>query len=234
MKMALPKQTLPIFELEVPSTQKKVKFRPFTVREEKALLQALEVGSESVMLNAAKEVISVCVPDIGNPDNLTFFDVEYIMTALRAKSVEESVTLELPCDTDPSHEKTRVMINLESLKVHRPEGHLKEIPLYDDVGVVMKYPTLKDLTTLENATGPELVRLCIDYVYSADEIFRAEDQTVEELTEFIDSLTKAQFDKIEDLFFKRMPYFEMVAKYKCRQCGTEHVKRFRGFSNFFG
>lgn len=230
----LPKQSLPIFELVVPSTKKKVKFRPFTVREEKVLLQALEVGDENVMLNAGIGVISACVPDIGDVNKLTLFDAEYILTAIRTKSVEESVTLDMPCDESEEHQKSRIMINLDALNVVYPEGHQTNIPLYDDVGIVMKYPTIGDIVELDKLSGVELVSACIDYIYTKDEIFKSEEQTAEELADFIDNLTKPQFAKIEDLFFKRMPYFEINVDYTCRDCGKKHQKHFRGFSSFFG
>lgn len=229
----LPKQQLPIFTLVVPSTGKKVKFRQFTVREEKMLIQAQSSDDLGVISNAVKEIITACVDGIKDVEQLALFDVEYIMTKLRAKSVGEAIDLNMPCEIDENHRRIPIRIDLEKVEVTIPKGHNKKVPLYNDVGVVMKYPTLSMLEEFETVDGVESIIMCIDYIYTQEEVFQSAEQTKEELTEFIQGLTKAQFDLIEETFFKTMPKFEYEFVYKCGECGHDHKKVIKGLSNFF-
>ena len=229
----LSRQSLPIFSLVIPSTKQKVSYRPFTVREEKILAQAQQSDDLDVIGNAIKEVIKLCITDIKNVDELALFDVEYIMTKIRSKSVGEYIDLNMSCDKVPSHNKTPVRVNLETIEVTVPEGHEKKIALYDDVGVVMKYPTIKDLQAFEEMDGLEATIACLDYIYTSEEVYYAKEQTKEELKEFFNNLTEKQILKIEENFFKKMPYLEYTIKYDCIECGHHHEKTIKGLSNFF-
>lgn len=230
--MSLPKQSLPIFNLTVPSTGKKVTYRQFTIREEKVMAQAKESDDLSVIKNAVIEVIKLCVPGIA-VDELSLFDVEYIVTKIRSKSVGERIDLNMLCDIDAAHRPIPARIDLEKAEVKFPEGHKKKIELFDGTGVVMRYPTISDLDAIEDMDLIDAVIMCIDYIYTADEIFYAKEQTKEELRDYIESLTEEQFEKIDDIFFRRMPVFEYELKYTCSDCGHEHKKLIKGLASFF-
>lgn len=231
--MTLPKQVLPIFTLKIPSTGKTVKFRQFTVREEKTMIQAQESEDIEVITNAVKEIILACVPDIKDINELALFDVEYIITKIRAKSVGEHVDLNMICDVDENHKRTPVVIDVEKIEVTFPENHSKKIDLYDDVGIVMKYPTLKHLKNMETFSGMDAIVSCVDYIYTADEMFHSEDHGKEELIEFLNSLTVSQIEKIETKFFDTMPAYKYDMKYMCVECGHVHEKTIKGLANFF-
>lgn len=231
--MSLPKQVLPIYTLKVPSTGKTVKFRQFTVKEEKAMILAKESEDVEVITNAVVEVIKSCVTGIEDVNALALFDIEYIITRLRAKSVSERIDLKMLCDVDEEHEKIPVMIDIEKIEVKFPEGHSKEIPLYDDVGIVMKYPSIGLMSSIGKMDGLELMLECIDYIYTKEEVYHAKDSTKEELLEFLNNLTQKQLDKIQETFFDKMPTYSHEVQYKCRECGHEHVKTIRGLASFF-
>lgn len=232
--MSLPKQQLPTYTTTIPSTGKKIKFRGFTVREEKILLLAKEEEDPDAIINAIKQILTGCILDPVDVDGMTMFDIEYLITHIRAKSVGEVIELSMPCDVDPSHSKTLVGVNIGQAKVQFPEGHATTIHLYDDVHIKMKYPTLKEISSLEKASGIDAIILCIDSIYTNEEVFDAREQTKEELAEFIESLTNKQLQQIQDKFVDKMPTFEHEFTYKCKTCGHEHVKIIKGMSNFFG
>lgn len=231
--MPLPKPQLPIFSLVIPSTEQKVTFRQFTVREEKVLIQAKEHDDITTMKNAIKQIISSCVTGIDNVDDLTLFDVEYILTKIRAKSVGEIVDLSMPCDADPKHERVSVRINLDAIKVTTPEGHSKTIELYDDVGVCMRYPSIDDVDKLEGLPEFDAIIMCLEYIYTGDEVFLIKEQTKEDVVEFLENLTQKQIEKIDEVFFRKMPEYKYEFKYTCPTCGHEHEKVIKGLSNFF-
>ena len=231
--MALPKQQLPIFSTTIPSTQQKIKFRGFTVKEEKSLLLAQESEDPDVIINAVNEILSACIQDKIDVLKLATFDVEYLMTHIRAKSVGETVKLRMPCDVDENHKRTLIEIDISQIKVKIPENHHKVIKLYDDVGVTMKYPTMQTIVDVENATGVDVIVMCLENIFTDEEVFPASEQTREEIMDFLDGLTKSQIEKIEKEFFETMPSFEFEFEYKCQECGTEHKKIIRGLNNFF-
>ena len=231
--MALPKQQLPIFSTVIPSTKQKIKFRGFTVKEEKSLLLAQESEDPDTIVNAVNEILSACIQDKIDVLNLATFDIEYLMTHIRAKSVGETVKLRMPCDVNPDHKRTNIEIDISKIEVRIPEGHSKVIKLYDDVGVTMKYPTIHTILEVEKATGLEVIAMCMENIFTSEEVFPAEEQTKEELMYFLEGLTKAQVEKIENEFFEKMPSFEFEFEYKCQDCGAEHKKIIKGLANFF-
>jgi hypothetical protein len=230
--MSLPKQILPIFSLTVPSTQKKVQYRQFTIKEEKIMAQAKESDDLEVIKNAVKEVIKLCVPSV-DVGTLSLFDVEYMITKIRAKSVGERIELNMLCDKDEKHRPIPAVVDLEKVEVKFPEGHSKKIELYQGTGVVMRYPTLNDLDAIEDMDIIDAVVMCIDQIYTTEEVYQAADQTKEELRDYVEGLTEAQFEKIEQTFFRKMPVFEYELQYKCLECGHEHKKMIRGLASFF-
>lgn len=223
-----------MFSLTVPSTKEQIQFRQFTVREEKALLQAEMSDDMRTMTNAVKETVLACTKGLKDVDSLTLFDLEFLITRIRAKSVGEKIDLNMKCDADETHPLIPVRVDLEGIEVTFPEGHDKKIHLYEDVGVVMRYPNLKNSHEFDDIDNFDAVVKCIESIYTDDEVFYAEDQTEAELKEFVESLTEAQLEKIKETFFDKMPSYQHVMKYTCKTCGHEHEKILKGLSSFFG
>ena len=229
----IPRQTLPIFPVTIPSTGKKTTFRQFTVREEKILMQAQESEDLQVMVNAIRETIKACVEGV-NLDELALFDVEYLITKIRSKSTSEVIELSLPCDADSTHPRIPVHLDLEKAEVVFPEGHNKTIELYEGSGVIMRYPTVDDIANLDGLDRVDAIAMLIESVFTPDEIYRASESTPAEIREYVESLTDAQLTKIKREFIDTMPRFEYTLKYKCFQCGHEHTRLVKGLANFFG
>lgn len=237
--MALPVANTPIYKLTIPSTGKTVSYRPFLVKEEKALMIAQQSEDPDTMISTLKSVIEACIQDKIKANELAIFDIEYIFTQLRAKSVGEIVELILKCDTcEDEKASVKYDIDLTKLKVNIPKEHNKTIPLFGDVGVVMKYPSLEMLRKLENLDGGdaeaifEIIQSCIDSVYDSQQMYSAKDHKPEEIRQFIDNLTQEQFMKLQQ-FFETMPKLEEQLNYKCPMCGKDHEKYVRGLEAFF-
>lgn len=238
--MALPVQAAPIHTLKIPSTGKEYKFRPFLVKEEKALLLAQQSEEPQVMVDTLKAVIQSCAKSSVDVEGLATFDIEYIFSQIRAKSVGESVELYFFCDTCEDKEKARakVEIDLTKLKVEVPEGHSKKVELFGDVGVVMKYPSIDIINKLDSMANEEvdlifdIVIECIDYIYQGEELFHAKEQSKKDLEDFINNLTQDQFGKVQK-FFETMPKLRQQVKYTCPVCNKNHDKLVEGLGNFF-
>ena len=237
--MALPSAATPKYKLVIPSLKKTVSFRQFLVKEEKALLIAQHSEDPDTMLDTLKAVIAACVTEKINVDDLALFDVEYIFAQLRAKSVGEIVELILKCDTCTDQLATvKYTIDLTKLSVNVPDDHDKKIPLFDDVGVIMKYPSFSMIKKMEGVNTDnidglfEVICMCIEAVYNSEEMFYAVDQTTEELHDFVNNLTQAQFKKLQR-FFDTMPKLEQRVMFTCPQCRKDHDKVIRGLDSFF-
>lgn len=242
--MALPMNATPVYTIQIPSTKKDFKFRPFLVKDEKALLIAQQSEDPTVMLDTVKEVIKACTnPKTPiNVEKLASFDIEYIFLQMRAKSVGEFVDLVFQCDEDhgEDNEKARatVRIDLTKVGVEFSENHTSKIELFGDVGVVMKYPNIETLKKLEQTNEDNIDQVfdivvdCIDYIYDRDEVFAAKDQSKEELIEFVNNLTSEQFERVQQ-FFQTMPSLKTWIDYKCPVCGKDHHKYMEGLQSFF-
>lgn len=240
--MALPTNASPIYTLEIPSTKKQFKYRPFTVKDEKALLMAQQSNDIGVMLDTVKDVIRVCAKNEIDVDNLASFDIEYIFLQMRANSIGELVEMIFSCDVDHGEDnaKARVQksINLFEAKVEQFGDHKNTIPLFNDVCVVMKYPTIDTLKKIEALTveNPEavfdIVIDCIDSIYDGDEVYPAHEQKREDLEEFVNNLTPKQYDDIIN-FTRSTPKLRVYVDYTCPVCGREHNKYLEGLASFF-
>lgn len=240
--MSLPLNATPVYSLKVPSTKKDFKFRPFLVKDEKALLIAQQSDDPVIMLDTVKDVIKNCSKSNIDVDALASFDIEYIFMQLRARSVGENVELMFQCDIDHGEENEKaistVVIDLASVKVEFPEKHDKKIVLFGDVGVVMKYPTIDTLKKLEQSAENDMDQIfdivvdCIDFIYEGDEIFMAKDQSKAELIEFLNNLTAEQFGMVQD-FFQTMPSLKVWVDYTCPVCSRAHHKYLEGLQSFF-
>lgn len=237
--MALPLSNTPIYNLTIPSMEKNVRYRPFLVKEEKALLVAQQSEDAVVMLDTLKNIIKSCVKDEIDVDSLATFDLEYIFTQLRAKSVGEVVELIFSCDTCTDEKaKVKIAFDLTKLKVEKDPKHSKNIPLFNDVGVIMKYPSIELINKLQGVVDNnvdqifEVVIDCMDSIYTGEEIFHAKEQSKAELMEFLENLTSEQFAKIQN-FFETMPKIRQDVEYNCPVCGKHHSKYLEGINSFF-
>ena len=240
--MALPFNTTPTYNVTIPSTQESIKYRPFLVKEEKALLIAQHSEDQIVMIDTLKNIIKSCTLDKINPDTLATFDIEYLFTQIRAKSVGENVDLLFPCDIDhgEDNEKAKVKITFDSTKINVeiPEGHNKKIELFDDVGVIMKYPSINIIKQLENVSIDDIeavfniISSSIDIIYNGSEMFHTKEQNKKDVVEFLENLTSNQFSKIQK-FFDTMPRLRQSVKYTCPVCSREHDKVLEGLDSFF-
>jgi len=237
--MALPVMATPTYELTIPSSKKKAKFRPFLVKEEKALLIAQQSEDENVMVDTLKSIVEACL--FGNVDveELAIFDLEYIFCQIRSRSVSELAEVNYKClnCNDPKG-KITIPIDLSKIEVKFEEGHASEIDLFEDVGVKMKYPSIdmiKKISTMDMTDTEAVFNIVVDSihsVYSNDNVYLAADQTREEIINFIDNLTKEQFDKIEQ-FFVTMPKFQHEIEWDCPHCRYHHKTIIQGLDNFF-
>jgi Zn finger protein HypA/HybF involved in hydrogenase expression len=237
--MALPMMKTPVYNITVPSSKKQVNFRPFLVKEEKALLIAQESEDTKVMVETLKSIILSCIQGDINPNELAIFDYEYLFTQIRAKSVGEIAELVFLCDTC-NDEKARVIkqIDISKSEVVVPEKHIKKIDLFDDVGVMMKYPNLDTLQKIEKMQKGDiniifdLVGDCIEYIYNSTEVFHIKEQSKEDITKFLENLTQEQFGKLE-AFFNHMPKLSQKVEYDCPVCNKHHDKVLEGINYFF-
>ena len=240
--MALPIMNTPIYNLVVPSTGDKIKYRPFLVKEEKALLIAQQSEDIEVMVDSLKQVISGCVLDKIDVNSLATFDIEYIFTQIRAKSVGETIELLFPCDEDHGEDqdkaKLKISIDLTNLQVEFPPEHSRKIQLFGDVGVIMKYPSFDVMSKLENMNLEDVdaifdvIASSIDLIYQGEEIHYAKEQTKEELLEFLYNLTNEQFQELQK-FFANMPKISKTVEYNCPICSKHHTVKLEGMQSFF-
>ena len=230
--MALPKLNTPTFELILPSDGSKVKFRPFLVKEHKVLLTMSEAENEEVA-RIIRELVDVCTFKQLKVDELPHFDIEYIFMFLRAKSIGESVDVIVNCECG---EKIETSFNIEDLKVNKPEGHSNKIMIDGNIGVEMRYPNIDDVVGIfqsnDNQKVIDLIITSIKAVYDSDNYWETKDQTKQELEEFVYSLTKEQFDKLEK-FFVTSPKIVQNIECDCPKCGKHNVSKLEGLQNFF-
>ena len=240
--MALPMNSTPTYNLVIPSTKKSVRYRPFLVKEEKSILIAQQSEDIVVMVDTLKDVIRSCILDKIDPESLATFDLEYIFTQIRAKSVGEIVELYFPCDVDHGEQndkaKVKISIDLTKIEVEVPEGHSNKIELFDDVGIIMKYPTIELMTQLENTDSDDIdnifniVASCIDVIYEGDKIHYAKETKKQELLDFLYNLNSGQFVKVQN-FFASIPRIKKEVEYDCPICGLHHKKTLEGMQSFF-
>jgi hypothetical protein len=236
--MALPKIGIPTYELELPSTGKTVKYRPFVVKEEKVLLLALESEDEKQIKNAVKDLIKNCVQTRIKVDDLPSFDLEYIFLRIRAASVSEEITMMVTCQDDNTTQM-EVNIDLNEVKVFKPEGHTNKIMLDDHTGIVMKYPGMdrfidseflnKDIKTEEIF---DFIADSIDQIYNEEEVWDSSTTSKKEMKEFVESLTAKQFESIQN-FYETMP--RLIHKFTVVNPNTEVESTYtiEGLQNFF-
>ena len=242
--MPLPKIATPIYELELPSSGKKIKYRPFLVKEEKVLILALESQDVKQITLAIKNVLKDCIQTRGvKVEDLPSFDIEYIFLNVRGKSVGEAIDLVITCSDDGTTE-VPVKIFVDEIKVEKSEEHSAEIKLDDSIAIKMKYPSLdqfiknnfdftaqESLSTIEKSF--EIISSCIETIFTEDEAWAATDCTKKDLIEFIESMNADQFKKIEK-FFETMPRLTHTFKVTNPNTKVENSVTLEGLTSFFG
>ena len=238
--MPLPTISTPTYELVLPSSNRKIKYRPFLVKEEKILILAMESQDTKQIARAVKDVISHCILSKGiKVEKLATFDIEYLFLNIRGKSVGEDIEVMVTC---PDDNKTQVpmSINVDTIKVHIDEEHSKDIVLDDVYTLRMKYPSLNEFikTNFDNVDSMkvddtfDLIASCIDQVYSEEESWASEECTKKELTTFVESLNSGQFKKVER-FFETMPKLSHTVKVTNPNTEVESEIKLEGLQNFF-
>ena len=212
--MPLPTIETPTYELKLYSSNKKVKYRPFLVKEEKVLIIALESKDQSAITNAVKEVLKKCILTKGiDVDNLPTFDIEHLFLNIRAKSIGEDIKLTVTCPDD-NETKVPVTIYVDEIKVNKPRGHTKDVVLDDKMTLRMKYPSLNQFIENNFDTEDEaetmvdktfkVVADCMDTIFTGEDAWDAKDYTPSERLEFVEQLNSQQYKKVEK-FFSTMP-----------------------------
>ena len=237
--MPLPRIATPTYELTLPSSDKKIKFRPFLVKEEKVLILAMESQDSKQIANAVKDILSHCILSRGiKVEKLSTFDIEYLFLNIRGKSVGEQIEVMVTC---PDDGKTQVptLINIDSIKVIKDEGHNRDIKLDDEFTLRMKYPSLNEFIKSNfDANGMnvddtfDLISSCIDQVYSEEESWSSSECTKKELTEFVEQLNSSQFKMVEK-FFETMPKLSHTVKVTNPNTKKENEIVLEGLQNFF-
>ena len=237
--MPLPKINTPTYELSLPSNGKKIKYRPFLVREEKILIMALETENQKQITDAVVEILDACIMTRGvKVQNLATFDIEYIFLNVRSKSVGETINVNIIC---PDDEKTSVEIpiDLESIKVKKDKSHTNIVKIDDKLSLKLKYPSMEQFIennfestdeTIKNTM--KLITSSIDMIFNEEESWNASESTEKELEEFIEQLNSKQFQTIEK-FFDTMPKLSHRVKVTNPKTNVESTVILEGLAAFF-
>ena len=231
--MALPEIATPIYTLTVPSTKKRVKYRPFLVKEQKLLILALENDDQEQILDAITKTIQNCLHTKINVADMALFDIEYLFLQIRARSISEEIEMKVTC-ADDGETTVDVKFMVDDVKVNFPKGHTNIIKLDDDLTVEMKYPDLEYFTKVNFiGTDPdpyELVAKCIKRVYVGEEDYSSD--SLDESKAWVEGLTNNQFEKIQS-FFETMPTLRHVLKVKNPKTKVTNEVVLEGLSDFF-
>ena len=237
--MALPQVVLPTYELEIPSSGKKIKYRPFVVKEEKLLLIALETEDEKEIERAVKQLLKGCIQSRVKVEEMPIFDLEYIFLQIRSVSVGEDIEMMVTCQDD-GETRVKYRLNLSEVEVTKPEGHDPKIMLTDDLGIMMKYPSWNDFIKTSIMNKPptaegvvEIIAGCIDQIFDAEDVYDSSTTSKKEFVQFVEGLTNKQFEKIQE-FFEKTPRLEHKFTVKNPNTGEPSEFVITGLANFFG
>jgi hypothetical protein len=237
--MPLPKLSVPEYELELPSTGEKVKYRPFLVREEKILFMAMESQDEKEMVSSVKNIIKNCTNLKRKVEELATFEIEYLFLKIRAKSVGETSTFMITCPDD-GETQVEVRVDLDDVELEINDNHSRKIMLDDHVGVLMKYPSLDTFVKLNltNEEEPsmdnmfELAASSIDQIFEGEEVWECKSTPKKEIMEFLEGMNSEQFQKIQ-AFFETMPKLKKVLTVKNPKTEVESEVVLEGLAAFF-
>jgi len=222
------------YSLTIPSSGKTVTFRPFLVKEQKILLTAMESQDESMILQAVVDTLKSCVFDELTEKELATFDVEYMFTQIRSKSVGESTTIVLKCLK--CEEDNKIDVNLSEIEVKFELEN--KIKINDQFTIEMRYPNYQDVIMLSKLETDktteqvmELITLCLDKIYTEEEIINIQDEPREEIVKFIESLNTEQFDGMVN-FVMNLPALKKDIDFKCKSCGKKNKTTAEGLQSF--
>ena len=235
--MALPKlNDKPLYDLTIPSTGQKVRYRPFLVKEEKILLLALESEDPKQMFNAMNDTISACIPDL-DISTLASFDVEYVFTQLRTKSVGETAKVSIKCSE--CNNANEITIRLVDIQVKGLDEKINNIiTINDEVKVEMKWPNFNELTDKELIEGSDtnkvfnLIRRCMVAILTEEDRILVKDEKPEEVLNFLESMNQEQFGRIQS-FIEKMPRLEHDVEFQCSSCSHINNHKLQGMQDFF-
>ena len=237
--MALPKLEVPIYELTVPSTDEKIKYRPFLIKEEKILLIAMESGANEDVIQAVKQIVSECTFNKLKLGNMPMFDVEYIFLQIRSKSVGEVSKLKILC-RDDGETYANVEVDLTEIEVQVNDDHTNKIELTDEMGVIMKYPTIDSFSTagISDITPENMLDVivaCIDKIYDkkGEEVYDSKDSSKKELMDFVEQMNTTQFQDVQ-AFFDSMPKLRHEITVVNPKTKKENIVALSGLNDFFG
>ena len=241
--MPLPTVATPTYELKLPSSNKKIKYRPFLVKEEKVLIIALESKSQTEITNAVKDVLKECIltKDV-NVDSLPTFDIEYIFLNIRAKSIGEAIKVLVTCPDDGETE-VPVTIYVDEIKVVKSKEHKTDIVLDDNMTLRMKYPSINQFieTNFDTNEDPKesvnktfkIISECIDTIYTQEDAWDAKDYTSKERVEFVEQLNSNQYKEVEK-FFSTMPKLSHKIQITNPNTKKKSTVVLEGLADFFG
>jgi len=239
--MPLPKINTPTYELTVPSTGKKIKYRPFLVREEKILIMAMETENMKDITNSIVQILSDCIlTENVKVESLATFDIEYLFLNVRARSVGETVDVNVTCPDD-NETQVEMTIDIDSIKIQKTRGHKNIIKLDDNLSMKLRYPSIDQFVESNFETAEVLsnvgqslsmITSCIDMIYNEEETWEAADCSKKELDEFIEQMNTKQFKQIEK-FFTTMPKLSHTIAVKNPNTGVESEVVLEGLAAFF-
>ena len=231
--MALPEIATPTYTLTIPSTKKKVKYRPFLVKEQKILILAMENEDQEQILDAITNTIKACLITKIDMTTLALFDIEYLFLQIRARSISEEIEMRVTC-ADDGETTVDVKFMVDDVKVNFPKGHTNIIELDNDLTIEMQYPDLDYFAKInfmdEKVDEYELVAKCIKRVYVGEDDFTSD--SLDESKAWVEGLTNNQFEKIQS-FFETMPSLRHVLKVKNPKTKVVNEVVLEGLSDFF-
>jgi len=239
--MPLPKINTPTYELTLPSTGKKIKYRPFLVREEKILIMAMESEDMKDITNSIVQILSDCIlTENVKVESLATFDIEYLFLNVRARSVGETVDVNITCPDD-GETQVEMTIDIDSIKIQKTRRHKNIIKLDDNLSMKLRYPSLDQFVENNFETGQvvsevgqslSMITSCIDMIYNEEETWEAADCSKKELDEFVEQMNTKQFKQIEK-FFTTMPKLSHTIAVKNPNTGVESEVVLEGLAAFF-
>lgn len=237
--MALPKLNQGSnYRMTIPSTGLEVSFRPYLVKEEKQMMIASETGDNKEMMRVMAATINECVQEDVDVNRLTTFDVEFMFTQIRAKSVGETAKVSIECGEDECNHKTEITVNLSEAKVDKTDVDMN-IQLTDTILLELGWPAFHEATdnytddeTKEVEYGFTMLMKCIKAISTEDERISTSDVSSEELETFVDSMTTAQLEKLTDVI-NDMPQLGLNCEWTCESCGSPNKYKLRGLQDFF-
>ncbi len=233
--MALPRVNAPKYELTVPSTGKKVQYRPYLVKEEKLLMIAMESGDEGQMITAIKDIIQECTFGEVDVTKLPMFDIEYIFVKIRSKSVGESTTVKISCSSCSQMSEVTIDMDKEMKVTESPDMLIKLTP---ELSIKMRYPSMNDYLDIINSKDKDIdkifnmIAMSIDTIFAGDDVYDVKNESKKEVQSFIESLNASQFQLVRD-FFESMPQTSIHVNFDCEHCGHHHDMDLKGLKSFF-